>query len=418
MDKLPQQLSSSPIVSMVLARKRLLLLLFVPLILIIVLFSGSDGEWSQRLDSFSDGIKNGVRPIQDSIQDGLNYVAGDPDVRPDQDSVVSYVKGNNTVVNGNQSTTGYVKTEPYKRPGFELPLANGLPLRIMALGASTTRGDCPDVDVDNNGFRRPLREKLTSIGNPVNFVGTQRIGNMTDNDIEAYPGVPTHIIHEHAQQAVPPTKPNLVLVNAGSNDCFQHIDIPNFYKRYDALIQYLLEASPRSTIVICTILPTWDTRFNGREDVWQVNPQIRKLAKIYEQQGLPVVFAEMQGPDGIQDENLGPDGMHPVTAGYEMMATKMFHAIVEADAKGFLQPAEYIPGILDDGDEERMDEEWLERFKQQQEEEGDARSAEEEEIENMKAELAKDRASQRAKKVKEEEEGSRTEKRFPKLLVV
>ncbi|KAI0600666.1 SGNH hydrolase-type esterase domain-containing protein [Biscogniauxia sp. FL1348] len=417
MDKLPQQLSSSPIVSMVLARKRLLLLLFVPLILIIIFFSGSvDGEWSQRLDSLSDGIKNGVKPIQDTIQDGFHYVTGGPEESTDQDSVISYVKGNTTIAHGNQSTVGYVKSEPYKRPGFELPLANGIPFRIMALGASTTRGDCPDVDIDNNGFRRPLREKLTAIGNPVNFVGTQRIGNMTDNDIEAYPGIPTHIIHEHAQQAVPPTKPNLFLINAGSNDCFQHIDIPNFYKRYDALVQYLLEASPRSTVVMCTILPTWDTRFNGREDVWRVNPQIRKLAKIYEQQGLPVVFAEMQGPDGIQDENLGPDGMHPATPGYEMMATKMFHAIVEADAKGFLQRAEYVPGILDDGNEERMDEEWLERFKQQQEEEDEARSAEEEEIENMKAELAKDRAQQRAQKVREEE--GLVERRFPRLLIV
>ncbi|KAI1504860.1 SGNH hydrolase-type esterase domain-containing protein [Biscogniauxia marginata] len=419
MDKLPQQLSSSPLVSMVLARKRLLLLLFVPLLLIILLFSGAvDGEWSQRLDSFSDGIKNGVRPIQESIQEGLNYVTGDP-TEPDQDSVVSYVKGNSsiaggnsTVVSGNTSTVGYVKSHAYKRPGFELPLADGVPLRIMALGASTTRGDCPDADIDNNGFRRPLREKLTTIGNPVNFVGTQRIGNMTDNDIEAYPGIPTHIVHEHAKQAVPPTKPNLFLVNAGSNDCFQHIDIPNFYKRYDALVQYLLEASPRSTIVICTLLPTWDTRFNGREDVWRVNPQIRRLAKIYEEAGLPVVFAEMQGPDGIQDENLGSDGMHPATPGYEMMATKMFHAIVEADAKGFLQSPEHVPGILDDGDEERMDEKYLEHFKQKQQQDGDVRSAEEAEIEKMKVELVKARA-ERAHKA----EGS-VDKRFPKLLVV
>ncbi|OTB01845.1 carbohydrate esterase family 3 protein, partial [Hypoxylon sp. CI-4A] len=228
-------------------------------------------------------------------------------------------------------------------------LANGVPLRIMALGASTTRGDSPEEGIDNNGFRRPLRERLTSIGNKVNFVGTQRLGNMTDNDIEAYPGVVTSTIHGNAKKAVPKSKPNVFLINAGSNDCFQHVDIDNFYKRYDALVQYLLEASPRSTIIMCTILPTWDTRFNGREDVWRVNPQIRRLAQIYKSQELPVVLAELQGPDGIQDGNLAEDGMHPGTAGYEMMATKMYHAIVEADAKGFLQPPEPVLGILDDG---------------------------------------------------------------------
>ncbi|KAH9994523.1 SGNH hydrolase-type esterase domain-containing protein [Xylariaceae sp. FL0662B] len=259
----------------------------------------------------------------------------------------------------------------------------------MALGASTTRGDSPEEGIDNNGFRRPLRQRLMDAGNKVNFVGTQRLGNMTDNDIEAYPGVVTATIHGNAKNAVPKSKPNLYLVNAGSNDCFQHVDIDNFYKRYDALVEYLLEASPRSTVIVCTILPTWDTRFNGREEVWRVNPQIRRLAKIYKQQGKPVVLAELQGPDGIQDENLASDGMHPGTAGYEMMATKMYDAIVEADAKGFLQPPEPVLGILDDGDDERKDNEYMKWFEEKQMLENATAAAEEAEISKMLAELTK-----------------------------
>jgi lysophospholipase L1-like esterase len=295
----------------------------------------------------------------------------------------------------------------------------------MALGASTTRGDSPEKGIDNNGFRRPLRERLTKIGNPVNFVGTQRLGNMTDNDIEAYPGVPTHRIHFHAQKAVPARKPNLFLINAGSNDCFQHIDIDNFYKRYDALVQYCLKASPRSTIIMSTILPTWDKRFDGREDVWRVNPQIRRLAKIYQEQGKPVVLAELQGPDGIQDGNLAEDGMHPGTAGYEMMATKMFEAIVEADAKGFLQTPEPIMGILDDGDDERKDEAYHAKLEKQQMMENATMTAEQAEMDRMKAELtamhAQEQEKQSSKQPSKQPPKSsrhRREQRFPQMHVV
>ncbi|KAI1778866.1 carbohydrate esterase family 3 protein [Hypoxylon cercidicola] len=407
MDKLPRQFTSSPYVSMVLARRRSLILLGLPLFLIVLLFSGTvnvDNEWGHKLDSLGDNFKAGV-----------SYVTGNGTVQVSYPSTNAPTNSSSTNAFPSELSAGAtestIRTKPYARPGYELPLANGIPLRIMALGASTTRGDSPEEGTDNNGFRRPLRERLTAIGNKVNYVGTQRLGNMTDNDIEAYPGVHTATIHGNAERAVPKFKPNLFLVNAGSNDCFQHVDIDNFYKRYDALVRYLLEASPRSTIIIGTILPTWDTRFNGREEVWKVNPQIRRLAKIYKSQELPVVLAELQGPDGIQDGNLSEDGMHPGTAGYEMMATKMYEAIVEADARGFLQPPEPMPGILDDGDEERKDEDYMKWFEEKQTLDNMTAAAEQREIERMLAELAQ------MKKEKQEKRPEDTKlRRHPRML--
>ncbi|KAI0385087.1 carbohydrate esterase family 3 protein [Hypomontagnella monticulosa] len=386
MDKFPRQFSRSPYVSMLLARRRSLIILGLPLFLIFLLFSGTvnvDNEWGHKLDSLGDNFKAGV-----------SYVTGNGTVQISYPSTDAPTNSSSSIKTfpaelSAGATESTVRTKPYLRPGYELPLANGIPLRIMALGASTTRGDSTEEGVDNNGFRRPLREKLTTIGNKVNFVGTQRLGNMTDNDIEAYPGVTTETIHGNAERAVPKSMPNLFLVNAGSNDCFQHVDIDNFYKRYDALVRYLLDASPRSTVIICTVLPTWDKRFNGREEVWRVNPQIRRLAHIYKTQELPVVLAELQGPDGIQDGNLGPDGMHPGTPGYEMMATKMYEAIVEADAKGFLQPPVPVEGVLDDGDDERKDEEYWKWTEEKQRLDQALAAAEQKEIDKMLAELAK-----------------------------
>ena len=49
------------------------------------------------------------------------------------------------------------------------PIADGIPLRIMFIGASMTLGDPPQ-----SAYRMQLREWLVALGNPVNCVGTVR----------------------------------------------------------------------------------------------------------------------------------------------------------------------------------------------------------------------------------------------------
>ncbi|KAI0133680.1 SGNH hydrolase-type esterase domain-containing protein [Xylariales sp. AK1849] len=293
---------------------------------------------------------------------------------------------NGTLMNGTVPHAGIIPLgQGYGRPGYELPLAKGIPLRIMAIGASTTRGD---ESFDNNGFRRPVKEHLVAIGNPVNFVGTQRVGNMTDNDIEAYPGARTDEMHGHAQEVVPRTKPNLFLVNVGSNDCFQHWDIPNFFKRYYSFIDYLLTASPRSTVVMGTLLPTTETeRFNGSEHVAEVNKQMHRLYKIMRREGKPVVLADMMGPDGVQESDLASDGMHPTSAAYIRMGQILLRAIIQADALGFLRPAEPVYGIIQDGDLERQDEAYGKWSDEQKRIEYEAQNLEGQEIARMAQEL-------------------------------
>lgn len=283
----------------------------------------------------------------------------------------------------------YERPKPYRRPGFEAPLANGIPFRIMCLGASTSRGDTPTNGSDGNGFRRPLRQRLTSIGNMVNFVGTQHTGNMTDNEVEAYPGMRVGVVHQHARRVVPRTKPNLFLLNDGSNDAFQHFDLPRFYVRYDALVRYLLEASPRAAVVMATLLPTTDRIWKGRDAVLEVNRQLRRLGEIYRRQGRPVVLVDMAAPDGIQDETLAADGMHPNLAGYEMMARILFEGLLEADARGFLQPPEPLPDIPDDGEDGKKSDLYELYWAVQHEKEDERRRVEEDAIRDMEEGLAR-----------------------------
>jgi lysophospholipase L1-like esterase len=297
-------------------------------------------------------------------------------------------------INGTMLNGTYLPHSPiiaigngYKRPGFEPPLARGIPLRIMALGASTTRGE---KSTDNNGFRQYLRDRLVAIGNPVNYVGTSRIGEMADNDVDAWPGTRLDAIRDNVVRDAPGMRPNLYLANVGTNDCLQHIEIPDFYKKYYQFLNEMLAASPRATIILATLLPTTETeRFNGAEDVAKVNIQIRLLAKILHKEGKPVVLAEMQGTTGIQESNLGPDGMHPTDAGYHMMGRIIFDAILQADARGFLRPAEPVPGIDIDGDAERRDNAYDRWRAKKTKEEQDAKYKEEQEIRKMEDGIAK-----------------------------
>ncbi|KAI0536136.1 carbohydrate esterase family 3 protein [Xylaria digitata] len=239
-------------------------------------------------------------------------------------------------------------------PTLPTPLGSGIPLRVMFLGASVVRGD---VSVGNLGFRSPLRDRLVSLGNPVNLVGSQRLGAFKDNDLEAYPGNRIDQIHDHATLIVPSTKPNVFVIHVGSNDCLQKHDTANAGKRMRDLIAYLFKTSPKATVIISTLLT--NTVPNKEPCILDINIQIRKLASALQREGRPVVFAEMHCEQGLPNRpwpaDISPDGTHPFDHGYALMADIFFSAFVDADRRGFLKAPEEN-GIPDDGELERIDE--------------------------------------------------------------
>ncbi|KAI0977584.1 carbohydrate esterase family 3 protein [Xylaria arbuscula] len=234
------------------------------------------------------------------------------------------------------------------------PLGSGIPLRVMFLGASVTRGD---VSIGKLGFRSPLRDRLAALGNSVNFVGSQRVGAFIDNDLEAYPGNRIDQIHEHSTHIVPSTKPNVFVLHVGSNDCLQKYDTANAGKRMRDLINYLLSESPQATIIMSTLLT--NTVRDKEPCILDINLQIRKLASALQREGRRVVMAEMHCEQGLPDrpvpDDISPDGTHPFDHGYDLMADIFFSAFLDADRRGFLKAPEenYVP---DDGELERANE--------------------------------------------------------------
>jgi hypothetical protein len=93
-------------------------------------------------------------------------------------------------------------------------------LRIMPLGASITEGIGSDP---RNVYRKLLRDVLRSKGFNVNMVGSQSTGNFNDKQHEGHSGKVIGEITDLMDCGLN-QKPNLVLINAGTNDCLQAVD--------------------------------------------------------------------------------------------------------------------------------------------------------------------------------------------------
>jgi lysophospholipase L1-like esterase len=219
----------------------------------------------------------------------------------------------------------------------------------MCLGASIVRGERSS---DLNGFRKTLRTDLAALGVPINMVGSQRFGSMLDNDEEAYGGNRVSQIHDHATRIVPQLRPNLFVINVGTNNALQNRDVDVAGKDMQAFLDYLLSASPRATIVLSTLLT--NTVPNLEPLILDMNQQFRTLFEKYENKS--VVLAELHPLKGgsrvPQVADIGPDGSHPTDHGYEIMGHLLADAIKDADSKGYLRWPEEN-GLAYDGEQGR-----------------------------------------------------------------
>ncbi|KAI2624838.1 carbohydrate esterase family 3 protein [Hypoxylon sp. NC1633] len=222
--------------------------------------------------------------------------------------------------------------------------ANGLPLRIMPLGASITYGW---KSTDGNGYRKDLRDQLEKAGNKVNMVGTNPAGKMVDNDTEGWGGYTINMVHDKAKEAVPKFKPNLILVNVGTNDCVQNRDIPGAGDRMTNMLNDLYKESPKATVILSTLIVNRNPEVQKR--VQNVNSQLKALSTRFELFGKRLVLVDMQSDKGPKLDDLNKDGTHPTDAGYKKMANLWYEGIKEADERSYLTEAQKVDGIKDDG---------------------------------------------------------------------
>lgn len=166
-------------------------------------------------------------------------------------------------------------------------------------------------------------------------------------------------------------KPNIVLVNAGVNDCENGIDIPNIGARLASLLDNLFDDIPGTTVILSTLIPGTDPdveRFRA-----EANRQYRALVSDRRARGQKVVLAEsmssygssllrtykltkyaVDGVSGYFDTRVGSgdyfDETHPNDKGYIKMAAIWRKAINAAESESKLTAPADAPGVVDSGD--------------------------------------------------------------------
>ncbi|KAJ5193099.1 hypothetical protein N7449_009241 [Penicillium cf. viridicatum] len=200
------------------------------------------------------------------------------------------------------------------------------PLRILPLGASITMGY---KSKDGNGYRKWLRQQLRYAGWEVDMIGSMKSGTMHDNDHDGHIGWRIDQIASHAKQIIP-QQPNLILLNAGTNDALQDYKVDTAGKRMDSLLTYLFDNIPNTTIILSTLT------FNGKKTQLgtDISTQYLELAAKRRARNESLVVADMS--TFIQWKQL-VDKIHPTAAGYEEMASVWWAAIQEAEKEGFLK---------------------------------------------------------------------------------
>ncbi|PVH89001.1 carbohydrate esterase family 3 protein [Cadophora sp. DSE1049] len=230
-------------------------------------------------------------------------------------------------------------------------------LRIMPLGASITRGD-PHApgDPHGNGYRKALRDKLRADGWKVNMVGNVNYGDMADNDNEGWPGYRVSEVSNKASTSVPLWKPNLILINAGTNDAGQDGSVEPVATtglRMKALLENIFKLVPDTIVIFSTLLPN-----NGPKPVESVNAKdvSRQYRALYREMigsdeskpRMKILLADMD--DGFITLNDIWDGAHPTMEGARKMAAVWMRAINQANEKNwFSKPRDDVSFVDGDG---------------------------------------------------------------------
>ena len=188
-------------------------------------------------------------------------------------------------------------------------------LRVMPLGASITQGVNSNPQ---NGYRKALRDEFRYLSYPVNMVGCQSTGNFKDQQHEGHPGYVIQGVTSALDCSIG-QKPNLVLINAGTNDCLQGDSrgglpfVQGTYDRMKTLVDKLFSQIDGTTILLSTLLVNGNGQANSYVSV--ANEGYRRLVREYIAQGKKIALAEMNN-GFITLADIGSDGTHPTNFGY------------------------------------------------------------------------------------------------------
>ncbi|THV52258.1 hypothetical protein BGAL_0084g00180 [Botrytis galanthina] len=231
----------------------------------------------------------------------------------------------NALIFPNVNTRGYNSTRSNDTISNVTRSSNSL--RIQPLGNSITYGF---LSSDGNGFRLGLRNLLTSAGNTVQYVGSVRAGNMSDNFNEGHPGAIISQIAEYAKLSLP-EDPNLVLLMAGTNDMNNFDNVTTAPDRLSGLIDEITSAVPNVTLIVAQLTPASNNTVDAA--MVEFNSKIPDIVAAKVSAGQKVSTVNMMDYVTVNDL---VDGLHPTDYGYQQMAKAWFAGIQQVQKNGWI----------------------------------------------------------------------------------
>lgn len=202
-------------------------------------------------------------------------------------------------------------------------------LAVMPLGDSITAGIGSSTE---SSYRAKLFGDLKANAKSVDFVGSQRSGELPDTDHEGHSGWTIGEIAQAADGVVPTTRPNVVTLHAGTND-MDRGQQNGAAGRLDSLIGQILDDSPGTTVLVATLVPSKNPTTQAR--IKTFNREIGDVVRRHQDAGHHVALVEMSA---VTTADLA-DGLHPNDAGYRKMADAFFKAVADAADRGWIQDA-------------------------------------------------------------------------------
>ncbi|PPJ51561.1 hypothetical protein CBER1_08634 [Cercospora berteroae] len=216
-----------------------------------------------------------------------------------------------------------------------------IPLRILPLGDSTTRGG-PDDRF--NAYRPALRNMLIGSGQSIHYIGSLKHGDSLDNDHEGHAGLLIKEIRRAiADDDILLQHPNVILLHVGTNDMNTYFGQPpvdpfeEAPQRLNTLVEAVLCECPDAVLLVAKIID--NTQFP--QLVQTYNSGVEIIVAHWQAQGYKVRVADHSAIGGWDisfpyrdDEpiltcisystDLSGDGLHPQNVGYEKMARVWF----------------------------------------------------------------------------------------------
>ncbi|MEX1011484.1 MAG: GDSL-type esterase/lipase family protein [Balneolaceae bacterium] len=214
----------------------------------------------------------------------------------------------------------------------EPPVPSDEVLVIMPLGDSMT---------NDSRSRVKLWNLLNDGGYKLDYVGNQyQESSIPDADHEGVGGIKIGGIMDKAVSLMQSHSPGYVALMVGTNDIAWYFDetATEIADRWKDLIERIFDSSEPGTYVLAATIPPVSPRNVGQPDmaiqdraimVQHYNAELRSYIKDRNANGDHIILADMEAVLD-PDKHLSSDGVHLNEAGYAIMGTVYYDALIEA----------------------------------------------------------------------------------------